>query len=955
MKMSRLFACASVSALALAATPALAGDVVGVVVDETETVALQSAVVRIVELGRQVATERDGSFRIADVPAGTYTLEARFQGVPSETQTITVPESGTITANFLLGGDDAANILVYGQRANQFNALSREYASDTIVDVLSRDAIGQFPDQNVAESLRRLPGINVLNDQGEGRFVAVRGLDPNLNATSINGVRVPAPEGDIRAVALDVVASDIIESIEVRKSLTPDMDADTIGASIEINTVSAFDRRGNFLTVSAEGSYNEYSEELNPKGSINFAYRLTDNVGISGGLSYYNRFFETDNIEADDWEEDNGLVYAEEVQYRDYDVERERISGSLGLDFLVSDTTELYVRGLYSRFDDQEFRRRLTFDFGDALVSGTSDSVTYADFDPADPGEEYAITVERDIKDRFERQEIYSLSFGGETNTGPWSLEYLASYARSSEREDNSVDPTTFERDFEADGLVATVDYSNPRVPLYSVAGVADFFEPSTYGLNDVELTQLSDAVDEEYTLQFDVARAFVMDGGVFTFQTGLKGRWREKTFDGDIAFYELDGYTLADALGEPATYRITDLEPLAGYTAATDFFFANFDQFELQEADSLFDSAVEDYAIEEDIYAAYLLGRWESSTLTVVGGVRYEHTQTDIFGNFTLLVEEDGTLPDGTTATDDTVIVTPQTSASNYGFFLPSLNIRYEPVEDLVFRAAGYRSLVRPGFAQIAPRFITEQNDDDEVEGEFGNPDLEPYEAWNFDLGVDYYFAGSGALSAGIFYKDVSNYIVNVEFESDGERLVYNGIAFDEAVIPLNGESAEIFGVELGFAYQWDMLPAPFDGIITQANYTWTDASGAVPGGGVDQLGVVGATRSIALPATSEHTLNGVLGYEKGPLSLRLAGTFRDDYLDELNGSPEEDRFVDSHFQLDASARYRVTDTVQVFVEAVNLTDAEYFAYNNVGGRQNNYQYEIYGRTFKGGVRVTF
>jgi len=954
----KLLAAASASALAFAATPAFAGDVVGVVVDETDTVALQSAVVRIAELGRQVVTERDGSFRITDVPEGTYTIEARYQGVPAETQTIIVPESGTVTANFLLGGDTASSILVYGQLANQTSALSREYASDTVVDVLTRDAIGQFPDQNVAESLRRLPGINVLNDQGEGRFVAVRGLDPSLNATSINGVRVPSPEGDIRAVALDVVSSDIIESIEVHKSLTPDMDADTIGASIEINTVSAFDRRGNFATVSAEGSYNEYSEELNPKASVNFAYRLTDNLGISGGISYYNRFFETDNIEADDWEIDDGLVYAEEVQYRDYDVERERISGSLGLDIRASESTELYVRGLYSRFDDQEFRRRLTFDFGDALIGGSGTNVTYADFDPLGPGEEYAITVERDIKDRFERQEIYSLSLGGETETGPWTIEYMASYARSSESENGSVDPAQFERDFEADGLVASVDYSNPRIPLYSVSGVADFFDPSTYGLKDIELTDVSDAVDEEYSARFDVAREFARDDGVFTLQTGLKGRWREKSFNADIAFYEFDSFTLADALGEPATYRLIDLEPIAGYTAASDFFFSNFDSFEFQSVDSAFDSAVSDYSIEEDIYAAYMLGRWDSSTLTVIGGVRYEYTQTDIVGNFVLLVEEDGTLPGGGIAAEDTVFVTPQSTPRSYGYFLPSLNIRFEPVDDLVFRAAGYRSLVRPGFGQAAPRFATEQNDDDDVEGEFGNPALVPYEAWNLDAGAEYYFSGgNGAVSLGLFYKNVSNYIVTAEFEADDTPLVFNGVAFDEATIPVNGDSAEIFGVEFGFSLQLDMLPAPFDGLLTQANYTWTDASATISNSALDLFGQGLETGSvdIRLPATSEHVINGAIGYEKGPLSLRLAGTYRDDYLDELGGSPEEDRFVDSHFQLDASARYRITDSIQVFVEAVNLTDAEFFAYNTLAGRQNNYQYEIYGRTFKGGVRVTF
>src|SRR5690606_29827280 len=109
------------------------------------------------------------------------------------------------------------------------------------------------------------------NDQGEGRFVSVRGLDPELNATSLNGVRLPAPEADVRSVALDVVSSDIIESIEVKKSLTPDMDADTIGASIEIKTTSAFDRKKDLYTAKIEGSYNDYFGEVTPKGSFDFA------------------------------------------------------------------------------------------------------------------------------------------------------------------------------------------------------------------------------------------------------------------------------------------------------------------------------------------------------------------------------------------------------------------------------------------------------------------------------------------------------------------------------------------------------------------------------------------------------------------------------------------------------------------------------------------------------------
>ena len=218
------------------------------------------------------------------MPAGTYTLEVQYVGAPTETVTVTVPETGTVRETVALGSADDS-ILVVGQLANQASALSRKRAADTVSDVLTRDAIGQFPDQNVAESLRRLPGINVLNDQGEGRFVSVRGLDPQLNSTSLNGVRLPAPESDTRSVALDVISSDIIESITVNKSLTPDMDGDTIGGSVEIETTSAFDRKTDLFTARVEGSYNDYSNELTPKGSFDFATRITDSFGISGGAS----------------------------------------------------------------------------------------------------------------------------------------------------------------------------------------------------------------------------------------------------------------------------------------------------------------------------------------------------------------------------------------------------------------------------------------------------------------------------------------------------------------------------------------------------------------------------------------------------------------------------------------------------------------------------------------------
>ncbi len=929
------------AAMILCPAAAWAGTITGTVSDPSETRGLQSAQVRIVELDRVVTTGRDGGYRFPDVPAGTYTLEARYVGVETVVSKVTVGETGIVQSDIILSSGSNDEILVIGQSANQASALSRKREADGVTSVLTRDAIGQFPDQNVAESLRRLPGVNILNDQGEGRFVSIRGLDPSLNSSSLNGVRIPSPESDNRAVALDVISSDLIESIEVKKSLTPDMDADTIGASIEINTTSAFDRKKSLLSAKLEGSYNEYADKVSPKGSIDFSTRLGDNLGIAGGISYYRREFETDNIESDDWNnEDAPFAFAEEVQYRDYDVERERISASLSFDVRASDSTELYLRGLYSQFDDQEFRRRTTFKFDEAPTTSTAMSALFDDAD----GE---IEIERDIKNRFESQKIRSITAGGKTETGPWKITYSGSWAKSTEREDNSVDPTQFDNKFDGDGVSVLFDYSDDRTPFFSFAsGAATALDPAGYELNDVELTTLSASEDEEYAARLDVAHLFAMGSGDFTVQAGFKGRWRDKMFNKNVEFYEdtTGNYTLADVLGTP-TYRLIDISPVAENGAAADYFFANRGDFELQEIDSQFDSAVEDYAIQEDIYAGYLLGRWDSDNLRIIGGVRYEKTENEILGNTVTLAEEDATI-NGVVLTEDTVFVTPNMFTRSYDHWLPSLNIRFEPQRNLVLRAAGYRSVVRPGLSKLAPRFAVEQADDDDREGEFGNPDLLPFEAWNFDASVEYYFSSNGAITGNVFYKDIKNFIVDTVDEDGG---VFNGIAYDEAVIPINGDSAEVFGFEFGFAQAFTFLPDPLDGLLFNFNYTYTDAEGTVP-----TSGDITDLRSIALPSSSRHTFNAVLGYEKGPIDFRLAGTYRDKYLDELGDDATTDRFVDNHFQLDASLKFKVNKNIRLFAEWINITNAKYFAYQNLGGARRNLQFEEYGSTVKFGARIT-
>lgn len=909
------------------ATIAHAGDLTGHVYDASETRALQAAQVTVIEAGRTTATDRDGGYVIAELPAGEYTVEVTYVGATKLTRTITVPETGRVAADFSVTAVGGGDILVVGQAANQASALSRQKAADGVVSVLTRDAIGQFPDQNVAESLRRLPGVNILNDQGEGRFVSVRGLDPELNSASLNGVRLPAPESDVRSVALDVISSDIIESIEVKKSLTPDMDADTIGASVEIHTTSAFDRKKNLYSVKAEGSYNDYTGEVTPKGSFDFSTKLGDNFGIAGGISYYERKFETDNIETSGWDSANGFDYTPETEYRDYDVTRKRISGALSLDYRMSDTTTLYARGNYSQFDDHEYRRRTTIIFDEDVgpANGDENSAFFTD-DTANGGGR--IEVRRDLKDRFERQRIRSVVVGGDTDTGEWKLNWSGSWAKSSEREDFSIDPVRWRARYEDDGVDVNMDYSDSRIPYYTVtSGAAMFNDPAAYSFNRIELTDLSDSQDEEFALKADLARTFAMESGDFTIQGGVKSRWRDKSYDFELIYYDDDNGALdfSSVLGEQ-TYRLLDMGPVASRTAPAMAFLANRSSFSIDPEASALDSITSDYSVQEDVLAGYMLGRWDSDTLRVIGGVRVERTWNQLNGF--LVAEDDPANP---------AILQYE---RDYTDWLPSLTLRYSPQGNMIFRAAGYKSLVRPKLSRLAPRLVV--NEDNEAEA--GNPYLQPYEAWNFDAGWDYYFGGNGAISIGGFYKTIDNYIVDVNYFDYS----FGGATYAEFATSTNGESAEILGVEASYSQVMSFLPAPFDGLLVQANYTYTYSKGHI----LDEDGI---ERTISLPSNSRNTFNLVLGYEKGPIDLRVAGTYRDKYLDEAGGNALEDRYVDNHFQIDISAKYKVTDNVRLFAEWVNVNNAKYFAYQNYNGRQRLLQYEEYGPTVKFGAKVTF
>ncbi|WP_376697123.1 TonB-dependent receptor [Wenzhouxiangella psychrophila] len=601
-------------------------DLEGTVVDAEGEFRFEGARVQILDTDRRTSTDRRGRFSFSDLEPGTYELRVSYIGAEPQTETVEIVAGEDQQIEVRLGGaEDLDRVVVVGQAAAQSAALAREQSATNNINVLSADAIGQFPDDNVAEALQRVSGLSLERDQGEGRFVTIRGANAEFNTTTINGLRIPGPEDDSRAVNLDVISSDLVESVEVTKSLMANQDADAVGGNIEIKTLSAFDL-GNSLTGRIEGSYNEPLEETSPRLGLTGTRLLSvgegvDNLAISGSVNFYDRSFAVDNVEGGAWpfvdDPAGGGEFRspESAEQRDYELSRKRIGGVLNFDFRTEAGTEYYLRTLYSEFSDNEIELEHEYLFEDSTpVEITADSGSFTD------GE-----VERRGKETTATREILSVVFGSETSIGQWETDYQAGYSEASTSEPFSLGTALI-----AGGLDIGYDLSGDRrTPRLFGADLDSLENLEAYELDLVEL-ESDQTEEEEVSLEFNAGRFFAWSGNPGRFQFGAKARLREKFNDGNNRNFESFGgdFTLADLAGPGSRdYPLGRFGPYVSTDILRQFYFDNRDNFEINQADFLLDSEGEDYDLEEDIYAAYVMSEVTFGALDLVGGLRIEHT----------------------------------------------------------------------------------------------------------------------------------------------------------------------------------------------------------------------------------------------------------------------------------------------------------------------------------------
>ena len=797
---------------------------------------------------------------------------------------------------------------VIGQGAQLEQALQDQRMSDSVESVVHADAIGQLPDDNAAEALQRVPGVSVERDQGEGRFVRVRGLGADLNSVTINGTLVPAPEDDRRAVALDVLPSELVQSLSVVKTLTPDMDANSLGGTVEVESLSGFDHPDTFYSLSSEASYNDNTGKTSPKVSGAISNRFSvgqgiDNFAVAAALSWEDRTFGSDNVEtggAWDFDDASG-ARLEELEERRYDISRKRLGAGLNFDFRPDEDTDLYLRTLYSRYKDTETRQANVIEFADAQL----------------PGERGDAEGTREVKDRSETQEIKSFVLGGERRIGDWTLSSQYGYSEASEDSPLHIPGSKFvgNSDFSDAG------YDSSREPNVKISDAV--YQAGNFTLDEIEREkQLT--TDTEQNIRIDLTRDYYWQDLASQVKFGTKFSTRTKDNDLEVWAYEdltnagftIDQLNLANFVnGNGKLGPEIDagaLEQLIAGLNPADFYDAE-------------QSRINDFSIEENINAAYIMNTVDIDDLRIIAGLRYEGTRLKAKGTG---------INDGSFEAVN--------ERNDYHHWLPGLHAIYQLNDSSQLRAAWTNTVVRPTFGQLFPGFVIDGD-----EAEFGNPQLDVLESSNFDLGIEHYMGKAGAVSAFVFYKNIENFVYSADLAGTGEYA-----AFAEAKTYANGDKADVYGLELAYSQQFEWLPAPWNGLLLSANGTFTRSDADIEQFNPDTGNMT--SRSISLPGQSDTSGNLILGWENDRMSLRVATNYQSDYLDEVGNVLDKryDTHVDDQFFVDISAHYFLTKQLQVFVEAQNITDESYYAYT--GDRSFNAQYEEYGPTYKVGLSLT-
>ncbi len=917
------------------------GVITGKVIEKITKASLPGASVRLNAGNRYTISDQTGDYEFLRVPEGTYEIEVIYMGYQTQKQTVTVTKGGNTVLNFFLedGAVSMNQVVVMGDRLRgQARALNQQKNKSNITNIISSDQVGRFPDANIGEALRRVPGVTMQNDQGEARNIIIRGLAPELNSVTLNGDRIPSAEGDNRRVQMDLIPSDMISSIEVNKTLTSDMDADAIGGSV--NLITRASPNGERISATLSSGYNPIRDKALYTGGFVYGNRFAKSaIGMVLSGSYNNQNYGSDNVEAV-WEKDNfGNTFVNETDIRRYDVQRVRRSVAAALDFKLGANHTIFANAMYNWRDDRENRYRMRID----NIAPTYNSANQITGYTGRVGLQTkgGIDNDRNRMTRLEDQRVQNYSLRGEhLIASGLDMDWAVSYSTAREYRPNER-YMLFRQSGRTLNFTGTDEY-----PVFNATNL----NANVVGLNTIsENNDLTEESELGAKLNFRVPLS-VIEGQKGRLRFGGRLRIKDKDRNNKFTEYEPINGALIPNLGSiPNTYfdgknfqageqYVPGLFASRAYLSSLNL--TNSSVFEATDAASEYLAL--NYNAKENVYAGYL--RWDqdiNEKLSVIAGLRMEHTQINYTGN---IIE------------DEEDLAGLRNVKNNYTDWLPSIALKYQANDDLVFRGAFTTALARPNYYALTPFVGTIPGDEEIVAG---NPNLDATYAYNFDLMAEQYFKSVGLISGGVFYKRLKNFIYNYadlsyttsKFANDFPDLA-NPIpageqwAFQQS---RNGESVNVYGFEVAIQRQLDFLPGKFlKGFGIYANYTFTKSKAK---GIASEDGDL--RENITLPGTAPHMLNASLSWENNRFSARLSANYTAAYLDGLRSDAFNDAFYDKQFFLDANASVKISKVARFFAEATNLTNQPLRYYQ--GTVNQTMQMEYYRPRYNLGVKFDF
>ncbi|QTC91956.1 TonB-dependent receptor [Brevundimonas goettingensis] len=943
--------------------------------------------------------------RLAGVSLGALTLAL---AVDARAQTQTPPQAPD---------DDATSvdeIVVTGFRASLANALNIKRREAGVVDAISAEDIADFPDTNLAESIQRIPGVSIDRDAGEGRTITVRGLGPDFTRTRINGIEAQATTGATdssggtnrgRGFDFNVFASELFNNITVRKTASAEVEEGSLGATVDLRTSHPFDYPGFTAAASVQGGYNDLSQTWSPRYAVLASSTWFDGqLGALASLAYSKKDSIEEGFSSVRWGPANGdngfqnptalpggsaaaggLYHPRIPRYGRLTHEQERTGFTFSAQFRPNNgKTLLTFDSLWSQLDStrrENFLEAWSFsrnasqggkpevDIVDTVIDPDTGEMIYARFNDVDMRTENRF----DILETSYTQNTLALeqSF---TDT----LKFTGTIGRSKSDFGNPlqvdaiidhINGAGYSWDFRPNHDLPLINYgfdvTDPNA--WSVTGPTGLLK-SELRLNTSYQTNIYDTAEGAFEWNAT---------DVLTFKAGAS---RKKYSSISTGYSRLNNVNDAPALPAGTTMAsVTQL--LTGFGRNLDLPAGSATSWIIPDLDALRNLWKWDCNCNTGVAGGdfRLLGldnpgsfaSFRQVTETDTGYWVQADWDTTLFGvpfRGNLGVRQVKTELEATGYSNINNLPVLTVGSNAYDDTLPSLNVAFEPIENLQIRFAAAKVMARPPITNLVPVYTLSAATAPNPSASIGNVDLEPYRAKTYDVSVEWYFAPESLLSFAYFYKDISTFVQTTQTTLPYSQLT----AIDPVAFPAgardpnlnhvfstqaNTPGGPLKGFEISYQQPFRFLPGLFSNLGTQLNYTHVESE-------IDYCTTAACSVYVTedLVNLSPNAWNATLYYDDGTLNARISAAYRDDYYQQVPAANGGTRGIavtgkTETLSIDGSASYALTDHVTVTLEAINLTDEPNRQYHgDLGGERNStYVYHHTGRQVFIGARYKF